>query len=108
LVDRFNMAGQAMDMPPEQVASIQYQLQHLNDDRRPVVNGACWALWGLAVVAMGLRFYAKRITQSGFKLEDTLLLLGMVCCAPRKQGSLVKLMAFPAWCNRMCNEHFDW
>jgi hypothetical protein len=82
------MAGQAVNMAPGQIASIQYQLQHLNDDRRPVVNGACWALWCLAILAIGLRFYAKRIVRSGFKLEDGLLLLSMVWRALRKARRL--------------------
>jgi hypothetical protein len=87
-VNRSNMAGQAVNMPPGQIASIQYQLQHLNDDRRPVVYGACWALWCLAILAIGLRFYAKRIVRSGFKLEDGLLLLSMVWRALRKARRL--------------------
>ena len=73
-----SMAGQLTNMPAEQIASIRYQLDHLSDDRRPVLIGACWALWSLAVLAMGLRFYAKSIVRSRFQLEDGLLLLGSV------------------------------
>lgn len=76
------MADQT-NMPPEQIMSIQYQMEHLGDDRRPVVIGVCWALWSLAVTAVGLRFWAKNIVRSGFKPEDGLILMGLVWLAPR-------------------------
>jgi hypothetical protein len=72
------MADPFTNMPPEQVASIQYQLRHIDDDRRGVIIGACWALWVLAVIAMGFRFYAKCMIRSGFKAEDGMIVLALV------------------------------
>lgn len=68
-------------MSPEQMASFQYQQQHFDDDRRSVLIGTSWSLWALATVAIGLRFYAKRIMRSRLSPEDGLVLLGLVCHA---------------------------
>lgn len=67
-----------MNISPEQMESIQYQQEHYNDDRRGLLNGTIWALWGLAVVVLILRFYAKKVVRSKFKAEDVFILLGMV------------------------------
>lgn len=82
------MADQGMPpMSPEQLASIQYQMENLDDDRRPVILGASWALWGLALIALGLRFYAQRMVRNGFKPEDGLILLAIVCYLSLKNYS---------------------
>jgi hypothetical protein len=72
------MADPFANMPPEQIASIRYQLQHIDDDHRGVIIGACWALWALAIIAIGFRFYAKCMIRSGFKAEDGMIMLALV------------------------------
>lgn len=66
------------DMSPEQIASFQYQQENYNDDQRGPVLGTIWSLWVVAVIALVLRFRAKSIMHGKFKLEDILILLGMV------------------------------
>jgi hypothetical protein len=71
-------AGLVANMTAEQIASFQYQKEHINDDRRPLVMGIQWGLWVLVVVALCLRFYAKSMIRSGLKLEDGLILFAFV------------------------------
>ncbi len=72
------MADPHANMPPEQVASIQYQLEHIHDNRQAVINGAGWSLWIAAIIAILLRFYAKSMIRSKFKAEDGTILVALV------------------------------
>ena len=72
------------NLSPEQLASIQYQMEHWDDDRRPTVVFCAWFLYGLAVLAVALRFYAKSMVRNGFRIEDGLILLGLVRDAVRE------------------------
>jgi hypothetical protein len=78
------MAANVMGMPPEQIASFQYQLEHINDDRRPFLYTVTWTLWFLAVTAICLRFYAQRMVRGTFKPEDGFIALGIVRLATAK------------------------
>jgi hypothetical protein len=82
------MTTRVLDESAAQMASFQYQQQHIGDDRRPVLIGVSWSLWALAAVAIGLRFYAKRIMRNKLLLEDGLILLGLVCHANIMPGHL--------------------
>lgn len=73
------MADPFANMPPEQIASIQYQLANADDDRSGVIYASTWALWFLAFVGILLRFYAKRIVNSGFLWEDGTILAAFLC-----------------------------
>jgi hypothetical protein len=65
-------------MSPELQASIKYQFEHWGDDRRPAIITSGWVLYILAVVAVILRFYAKRLIRNSFKVEDGLILGALV------------------------------
>ncbi len=72
------MAAPSADMSPELLASLQYQKENIDDDRRAMVIGISWALWVLAVVALVLRFYAERMIKNRFKYHDALIIFGLV------------------------------
>jgi hypothetical protein len=72
------MAAPTTEMPPELLASLQYQQENIDDDRTSVLIGVCWFLLTLAIVAVGLRFYAERMLRNSFKLQDGLIILGLV------------------------------
>lgn len=65
-------------MPPEQIASIQHQLEHIDDNRQAVILGAGWSLWVAAIIAIVLRFYAKSMIRSKFKADDGMILIALV------------------------------
>jgi hypothetical protein len=65
-------------MSPELEASIKYQTEHWGDDRRPAIITSGWVLYALAVIAVILRFYAKRLIRNNFKVEDALILVALV------------------------------
>lgn len=67
-----------MDLPPEQLASIQYQQENITDSRIPEMIGVAVALWALATVAVAGRFYAERMLRNRFKLHDALIVAGLV------------------------------
>lgn len=77
------MEASAPEMPPELIASIQYQKEHIHEDRTGEMVGVAWFLWALAVVALGLRFYAERMVRNRFGYHDALILLGLVGSALR-------------------------
>lgn len=66
------------DLPPAAVASFQYQKEHINDDRRPLLLAVNWSLYALVLVALSLRIYAKRMIRGKFGLEDAWILLAFV------------------------------
>lgn len=72
------MAAPSADMPPELLAALQYQKEHITDDHRALLIGIAWALWILAVIALVLRFYAERMVRTPFKYHDALIVLGLV------------------------------
>ncbi len=79
------MAAPVADMPPALVASLQYQQEHIEDDRTALLIEITWFLWTLAVIAVGLRFYAERMMRNRFKHHDALIILGLVwrsLCGP--------------------------
>lgn len=75
------MAAPGVTLTPAQLASFKYQQEHITEDRRGVLIGACSALWALALVALCLRFYAKKILRSKYEHDDGLIILGFVWCA---------------------------
>jgi hypothetical protein len=72
---------------PELEASIKFQLEHWNDDRRPAIITSGWVLYILAVVAVILRFYAKRLIRNSFKAEDGLILAALVRSRAKEKDS---------------------
>jgi hypothetical protein len=72
---------------PELEASIKFQLEHWNDDRRPAIITSGWVLYILAVVAVILRFYAKRLIRNSFKAEDGLILAALVRSRSKEKDS---------------------
>jgi hypothetical protein len=72
------MAAPVPEMPPEMIASLQYQKEHIHEDRRAELIGVAWLLWTLAAVATGLRFYAERMLRNRVGYHDALILLGLV------------------------------
>lgn len=93
------MASLVADMPPELIASLQYQQEHIDEDRTGTLVGVTWSLWTLAVVAVVLRFYAERMMRSPFRYHDMLILLGLVWRGPMWMCCL-KLMALAVLYNR--------
>ena len=65
-------------LTPTQLASFQYQQEHITDDCRPLLIGACAGLWAVVALAVCLRFYAKRIVRSKYQHEDGMILIGLV------------------------------
>ena len=72
------MATSPKNMPPGLIASLEYQKQHIEDDRTGLLIGLSWALFTLAAIAVALRLYAQRIVRNQFRLSDALILLGLV------------------------------
>ncbi len=73
----FNMEP-PMDLPPAQLASIQYQQEHITDNRIPEMLGVAVCFWALATVAVTGSFYAERMLRNRFKLHDALIVVGLV------------------------------
>lgn len=67
-----------MDLPPEQLAAIQYQQENIADNRIPEMLGVAVSFWTLATVAVAGRFYAERMLRNRFKLHDALIVAGLV------------------------------
>jgi hypothetical protein len=65
-------------MSPELEASFKFQMEHWGDDRRPIIITSGWLLYIMAVVGVILRFYSKRLIRNSFKVEDALILAGLV------------------------------
>ena len=65
-------------LPPDLLKAFAYQKLHVEDDITARLLGVTWALWILAVVAVGLRLYAERMLRAKLRVHDYLILLGLV------------------------------
>lgn len=63
---------------PEQLASLQQQLLHANDDRRP--EGLAWntTFVVLATIAVLLRFASRKVAKAPYKSDDYMTVFGLV------------------------------
>ena len=55
--------------------------EYLAEDYGHVLIAVCSVMLALQVVAVGARFYARRILKSPFGLDDYLIIPALVCCS---------------------------
>ena len=62
-------------LPPQ---VIEYQLSHINDDRKAEVQGVSIAFFGAAAIAVVLRLLARRLTGAGYRKDDFFIIITLV------------------------------
>ncbi len=60
----------AAPLTPKKLANILYQMQHLDDDRRPLAFGIIATCTVLSSLAVALRFASRRVAHVPFKADD--------------------------------------
>ena len=65
-------------MPPELLAALAHQKEHINDDATGKLLGVTWVLWLIACLAVALRLYAERMLRNKLRVHDYLILFGLV------------------------------
>ena len=77
---------------------------HVDDvyeSRTPAIWAATITTFGLAVIAVALRFWARRLMKASYKLDDWLILADLVRehwlykCLHRDSGSLLRYLLRP-------------
>jgi hypothetical protein len=59
-------------------AEITYQIAHATQDRRPAVLAVGGTFMVLAVIAVALRFWSRRLSGQKIKLDDWSIVLALV------------------------------
>lgn len=65
-----------MDRPSP--AEIQYQLQHIHDDRSNEIIAALGVCLGIAIIAVLLRFVARHLKRAPLEGDDWTIVAGLV------------------------------
>ncbi|KAI9787797.1 MAG: hypothetical protein M1816_007445 [Peltula sp. TS41687] len=68
----------SISLTPDQLASIQYQLQHIHEDRRPQGLPIQIAFVAVASLAVVLRFGSRKAAKVPCKADDYVTLLGLL------------------------------
>ncbi|KAL8956223.1 MAG: hypothetical protein Q9193_006193 [Seirophora villosa] len=66
-----------MDRPSP--AEIQYQLQHIHDDRSNEIIAALGVCMGIAIIAVLLRFVARHLKRAPLEGDDWTIVAGLLC-----------------------------
>lgn len=64
-----------MSLPPEE---LRYQQEHINDNIQPNIYAACFICLPAAFIAVGLRFFARRMTPGGIGKDDIAILFALL------------------------------
>lgn len=63
-------------LPP---AVVQYQLEHIHDDRSKEIISALYVTLGFAIITVVLRFVSRHITRARLDWDDWIIVFGLVC-----------------------------
>ncbi len=72
------MASSGMQLTPAQQASIQYQMQNINESRKPESVGVTILFLTLSTAALVMRFWARKVARAPYKWDDWTALAGWV------------------------------
>lgn len=65
------------------VAHLSYQAKHINDDRGPLITVVNISLMIVAILAVGLRFWSRKLVKATWREDDLAIVLSLVR-APRR------------------------
>ncbi|KAL9007899.1 MAG: hypothetical protein Q9173_006919 [Seirophora scorigena] len=78
-----------MDSPPP--AEIQYQRQHIHDDRSNEIIAALGICLGIAIIAVLLRFVARHLKRAPLEADDWTIVAGLLCAIGYVVAQLVSV-----------------
>ena len=65
------------------LASIEYQVQHIHDDRTKAIIVSHAIVLPLAIVAVGLRFISRRLCKAQVQADDYTIIVALVTPSDR-------------------------
>ncbi|KAL8855422.1 MAG: hypothetical protein Q9178_007934 [Gyalolechia marmorata] len=72
-------------------AQIEYQLQHIQDDRSNEIIAAFGVCLGFAIITVLLRFVSRHLTRAPLKGDDWAVVFGLICAIGHVVGQAVAI-----------------
>ncbi|KAI9883188.1 MAG: swr complex subunit [Watsoniomyces obsoletus] len=88
------MSSPDMQLTPEQQASIQYQMAHINDTHQPQSIGVTVLFFTLATVAFVMRLWSRKVARAPYKWDDWTALAGWVMLLGLNINFLINVVNF--------------